>query len=95
MYFEITSVITLVYIKLGIPEFLGSGCRSWTLDPGRWSLDARLWTLDAGLWKLDSGRWVLDSGRWTLDVGCYTLDAGLWAPNPIVGCFRTKSEASF
>ena len=40
----------------GIPEFLNSGRRSWTLDSGRWTLDAGLWTLDAGLWTLDSRR---------------------------------------
>ena len=45
----------------GIPEFLDSGRKSWTLDSGRW-------TLDAGLWTLDSGRWTLDAGRWPLDA---------------------------
>ena len=80
MYFEITSVITLVYIKLGIPEFLGSGRRSWTLDTGRWSLDARLWTLDAGSgnWTLDAGPWTPDVGRWTLDATLWTLGSGQW-----------------
>ena len=58
-----------------IPEFLGSGRLSWTLDP-------RHWTLDAGLWTLDSGRWTLDVGLWTLDSGHWTLDAGLWALDP-------------
>ena len=29
----------------GIPEFLGSGRKSWTLDAGSWTLDAGLWTL--------------------------------------------------
>ena len=38
----------------GIPEFLDSGRKSWTLDSGRWTLDAVLWTVDAGLWMLDS-----------------------------------------
>ena len=63
---------------LGIPEFLGSGHNSWTLNAGLWTLDAGLWTLDAGLWMLDSGRWTLDAGRWTLDAGRWTLDAGHW-----------------
>ena len=56
---------------LGIPEFLDSGCKSWTLDSGRW-------TLDAGFWTLDSGLWILDSGHWTLDAGLRTLNAKLW-----------------
>ena len=43
----------------GIPEFLDSGRKSWTLDSGRW-------TLDAGLWTLDSGHWTLDADHWTL-----------------------------
>ena len=38
--------------KHGIPEFLDSGLKSWTLA-------ASLWTLD---WTLDSGRWTLDAG---------------------------------
>ena len=59
---------------MGIPEFLDSGRKSWTLDSGRW-------TLDAGRWTLDSGRWTLDSGRWTLNAGIWTLDAGLWTLN--------------
>ena len=40
---------------MGIPEFLGSGRKSWTLDSGRWALDAELWTLDPGRWTLDAG----------------------------------------
>ena len=31
----------------GIPEFLGSGRKSWMLNSGRWALDAGRWTLDA------------------------------------------------
>ena len=53
---------------MGIPEFLDSGRRSWTLDCGRW-------TLDTGRWTLDSGRWTLDAGPWLLDSGCWPLDA--------------------
>ena len=62
----------------GIPEFLDSGRKSWTLDSGRWTLDVGLWTLDARLWTLDSGRWTLDSGLWALDAGRWTLDADHW-----------------
>ena len=42
--------------SIGIPEFLGSGRKSWTLDSGRSTLDAKLWTLDSGRWTLDAGR---------------------------------------
>ena len=52
----------------GIPEFLGSGRKSWTLDSGRWTLDSGRWTLDAGFWTLDAGRWTLDAGRWPLEA---------------------------
>ena len=52
----------------GIPEFLDSGRKSWTLDSGRWTLDAGLWTLDSGRWTLDAGLWTLDSGSWPLDA---------------------------
>ena len=61
----------------GIPEFLGSGRKSWTLDPGRWTLDAGLWTLDPGCWSLDARSWTLDAGLWMLDPGLWTLDATL------------------
>ena len=43
----------------GIPEFLDSGWKSWTLDSECWTLDAGVWTLEAGLWTLDSGPWTL------------------------------------
>ena len=67
-----------IYINnIGIPEFLGSGRKSWTLDSGPWALDPGLWTLDPGLWTLDSGCWTLDTGFWTLDSGLWTLDSGL------------------
>ena len=46
---------------MGIPEFLDSGRRSWTLDSGHWTLDSGRWTLDAGPWLLDSGCWPLDA----------------------------------
>ena len=49
--------------------------------------------MNAAFWMLDPGPWTLDAGHWKLDVGCYTLDAGLLALDPIVDCFRTKSEA--
>ena len=59
-------------LERGIPEFLDSGHKTWTLGSGRW-------TLDAGLWTLDSGRWALDAGRWALSAGLWTLDAERWA----------------
>ena len=31
--------------KLGIPEFLGPGRKSWMADHGRWALDAGRWAL--------------------------------------------------
>ena len=46
---------TLITNFLGIPEFLDSGRKSWTVDSRRWTLDSGLWTQDAGLWTLDSG----------------------------------------
>ena len=55
-----------ILVKTGIPGFLDSGHKSWTLDSGRW-------TLDAGLWTLKSGRWALDSKLLTLDAGLSTL----------------------
>ena len=60
--------LILHVLKKGIPEFLNSGRKSWTLDAGSWTLDAGLFTLNSGLWALDSGRWTLDSGRWILDT---------------------------
>ena len=50
------------FIFFGIPEFLDSGRKSWTLDSGRW-------TLVSGRWTLDAERWALDSGPWTLHLG--------------------------
>ena len=61
---------------LGIPEFLGSGRKSSTLDFERWTLDAGLWTLDAGLWTLDAALWTLDAAICTLDSGHWILDTG-------------------
>ena len=55
--------------KKGMPEFLDSGRKSWTLDSGRW-------TLDDGLWTMDSGRWILDPGLWTLDDTLKKLGSG-------------------
>ena len=45
-------------VHSGIPEFLDSRRKSWTLDSGRWTLDFGRWTLDAGLWTLDAGRYT-------------------------------------
>ena len=68
-------------VSMGIPEFLDSGRKCWTLVSGRWTLD--------------SGRWTLDSGFLTLDARRYILEAGLWTLDTIVDCFKTKSESSF
>ena len=73
----------LIWLKLswnkplflkGIPEFLDSGRKSWTLDPGRWALDVGLWMLDSGRCTLDAGLWTLDSKPWTLNSRCWTPD---------------------
>ena len=50
----------------GIPEFLDSGRKCWTLDSKRWTLDTGLWTLESGSWTLHFRRWALDTGhcRW-------------------------------
>ena len=61
----------------GIPEFLESGCKSWTLDSELRTLDTGLWTLDSGHWTLDAGLWMLDPERWALDAELWTLDTGL------------------
>ena len=96
-------------IFFGMPEFLNSGRKSWTLDSGRWildaghstlntgrwTLDAGLWTVDAGLWTLDSRCWTLDTGLLTLDAGRWTLDSGRWTLDTVVDCCRTESEHSF
>ena len=65
--------------KEGIPEFLGSGRKRWTLDAGLWMLDAGCWTLDSACWTPDAGLWMLNSGRWTLDVGRWILHFVRWA----------------
>ena len=65
--------------SMGIPEFLDSGHKCWTLDSSHWTLDSGCWTLGAGLWMLDSGRWTLDAGPWTLKSRLWALDSGLWA----------------
>ena len=77
---------------MGIPEFLDSERKYWTLDSARWTLDAGPWTLDSGLWSLDAELWTLDAGRWTLDsrrwtpnAGLLTLDPGRW--NLDAGCW--------
>ena len=62
VYFQNIVVCNEPFI-LGIPEFLDSGRKSWTLDSGRWILDSGRWTLDTGLWTLDSGRWTPGAER--------------------------------
>ena len=62
----------------GIPEFLDSGCKSWTLDSGRWTLDAGLWMLDSGCWTLNPRRRTLDTKLWTLDAQLRVLDSWRW-----------------
>ena len=62
----------------GIPEFMDSGRKCWTLDYGCWTMDSEPWTLDSGFWTLDSGLWMLDAGCWTLYARLWTLDATLW-----------------
>ena len=47
----------------GIPEFLDSGRKCWTLDSKRWTLDTGLWTLESGSWTLHFRRWALDTGH--------------------------------
>ena len=59
------NITSSLYNLSGIPEFLDSVCKCWTLDSGRWTLDAGLWTLDAGLWTLNCGCWALDAGHYT------------------------------
>ena len=84
-----STIVLLVHIYLvwlGIPEFLGSACKCWTLDSGCWTLVAGLWTLYTGLWTLYLVHWTLDAERW---------DATLWTLDALVDCFRTKSEATF
>ena len=46
-------------VSMGIPEFLDSGRKCWTLVSGRWTLDSGLLTLDATSWRLGSGHWTL------------------------------------
>ena len=57
-------------LRIGTPELLGSGCKSWTLDSGRWTLDAGSWTLDSGLWPFDATLAIptLGSGHRTLSL---------------------------
>ena len=68
----------LYQIIVGIPEFLDTARKSWTLnlDAGLWSLDLGRWTLDCGCWTLDSRLWMLDSELWILDSGHWTLHLG-------------------
>ena len=60
----------------GIPEFMDSWCKCWTLDYGCWIMDSEPWT---GLWTLDSGCWTLDVGFCMLGSGYWTLHFGRWA----------------
>ena len=66
----------LYQIIVGIPKFLDTGRKSWTLDAGLWSLDSGRWTLDCGCWTLDSRLWMLDSELWILDSGHWNLHLG-------------------
>ena len=63
-----------VFKLFDVPEFLGSGLKSWTLDSGHWTLNTGLWTLDSRHWTLDPGLWTLEPGPWMLDSGL-CLDA--------------------
>ena len=56
------------YYKTGIPEFLDSGRKCWTLDSGRWTLDPGIWTLHHGLWTLGATLWSLGSGHWIVSL---------------------------
>ena len=66
------------FFLFGIPEFLDSGRKCWTLDSGRW-------TPDAGLQTLDSGRRTLASGSWMLQFGRCVLDTGHFSKNYLLG----------
>ena len=48
---------------MGIPEFLDSGRKCWTLVSGRWTLDSGRWTLDSRRLTLHLGGWALDTGH--------------------------------
>ena len=74
----------LFELCMGIPEFLDSGRKWWTLDSdaGLRALESGRWNLGVGIWMLDSGRWALDAGLWTLDTGLCTLDSGRWTQDP-------------
>ena len=92
LYFLFEIVAFAIPTYSGIPEFLVSGCKSWTLDAGLWTLDSRRWALEAGhwtlysrLWMLDSRLWTPDAGLWTLDTGRWTLEARLWTLG--IGCW--------
>ena len=47
----------------GIPEFLGSGRKCWTLDSGPWTLGPGRWTLHFGRWALNTAhcRWLFEN----------------------------------
>ena len=49
------------YYKTGIPEFLDSGRKCWTLDSGSWDLNSAPWTLDPARYTLVTGLWRLNS----------------------------------
>ena len=62
-----STIVLLVHIYLvwlGIPEFLGSACKCWTLDSGCCTLDSERCTLYTGLSTLDVA--TLHFGLWTL-----------------------------
>ena len=60
----------------GMPSFLDSVCKSWTLDSAHWTLNTVLWRLDLGRWTIDAGPWMLDYERWTLNAKLWMLDPG-------------------
>ena len=53
----------LAGVDVGIPKFLDSGPKCWTVDSERWTLDVGLWTLDSRCWTLDTEFWTLDTGH--------------------------------
>ena len=44
---------------MGIPEFVDSGRKCWTLGSELWFLRSGHWTLETTLWTLSSGYWTL------------------------------------
>ena len=61
----------------GIPEFLGSGRKCWTLDSGLWTLGPGRWTLDATLWTLSSEHCTLSLTVWEQNQNPFSYSAWL------------------